>query len=111
MLSSAESASKGDPHDHTPARSEAPETPRDSSSAAAAGSRLNAPSLGSAAHDAWPEQHMRESGMHAVGAVVAVRAELMALLHDLPALVRAYLVLYVPLKSWDQELLPYVTCT
>ena len=49
--------------------------------------------------------------MHAVGAVVAVRAELMALLDDLPALVRAYLVLYVPLKSWDQELLPYVTCT
>ena len=31
---------------------------------------------------------MRESGMHAIGAVVAVRAELMVLLDDLPAVVR-----------------------
>lgn len=36
---------------------------------------------------------MKELGMHSVGAMLAVRAELKALLDDLPAVVRVYPVL------------------
>ena len=99
LLGGTESAPKGAPHDHTPsARSGAPERPPERTSASASDSRFHAPPRGGGAHDAWPEHYMRESAMHAVGVVVAVRAELMALLADLPALVRVYLVLCLPLK-------------
>ena len=54
---------------------------------------MHGPSPGGGADDAWAEQYKRESGMHSVGAFLAFRAELMVLLDELPALVRAHSVL------------------
>ena len=88
-----ETGSKGPPDGHTPsASSGAPGNARESSAGAAA-SRPHAAPPGGGTHDAWAEQYKRESWMHAVGAILAVRAELMALLDHLPAVVRAVSIL------------------
>lgn len=52
--------------------------------------------------ESWEEQYRKDSGLHTVCLLLAVRAELMALVEDMPALVRCLSVswqLLAPLRS------------
>ena len=104
----AETASKSVFHDDTSIdSSETSEKARESSARAAA-SRPHPAPPGGGADDAWAEQYKRESGTHTVGTFLAVRAELMALLGDLTAVVRVYSALVSELARAPHRRLLYV---